>query len=787
MPDDQSTSAYRQLLHVVRVFVLLAVIVQLIASIYPGRFVWGAFHSSVIGTTLSIVAAVIVLALSAPGVGSASSKFVHRIAGGIGSAIRRSRATYGVVVPSLVFIVGAILLRTRNHVLGDGYTNLSSIVQGEAVSTTAPVTRGIHTIVQDIIKADNIDQAQIVFLVVSIMAGLLFMYSVYGFLRLVFKDRTRSVAGTGIALLSPIVLMFLGYVENYSLLHAWIVFFIYVCALHTRERTSIWVCTLVFIAGVGLHLSFAVFLPALLWLILFRNAPKKRKLFNWAIVAYVIVIYIVGVVFTRGGYAMFLKLWPTGESSYFLFSLEHIVDLLNEAYLLLPVIIGVLILQILRRVRGSDSWDNLQKFMMYMIVPSVAFTFFVDPTIGAIRDWDLLALPSTPILIFCIYYILKTSGKGSTYAAIVAPILLFSLWHTGTWVYSNMDLKRSVELMIDPLLADTHHSAKYHNGNRLVPLAVVMASGVGDSELAEEIALRRLGIDSTDVVAMDQLQIIYRSEGRFAEAAMWLSKMVEQMPADEGYRMLYATTLSEIGQADSALAQLKQIKGQQYLLDRDFYTANCFLTLRQYDSAITYYDKVYGSAKMSDQLNYMIGLAYAGKEEFDTAVTYFKRGLRAAPRNVDLLIKTAHSYQSMMMVDSAKAYYLKALDLDGTRLEAMSSLAVLEQTHNNLEKAFRWWERCVTSDPTYHHGYFAMGKIRHDQGNNKDALEYWQRALEIDSTFTPALFQTALVYEELGYEDSVRLYLRRIVDRSPSTTTDSTILKKLTEYGIPVS
>jgi tetratricopeptide (TPR) repeat protein len=543
-------------------------------------------------------------------------------------------------------------------------------------------------------------------------------------------------------------------------------------------------CLVTFAVGVGLHVSFAAFLPALIWVLAFSRKSLGKKVFYAIATLCVVLMYVIGITLTRKSLGLFLLPWPSSESTYFLFSIEHFADMANLFLLTVPVLGFVFAAQMYLKLVGNDKWERTQRFLVYMSVSALPFVFFIDPTIGAIRDWDLLSLAATPVVFSGVYFLLKKSASSLKLASVALPILALGLWHTGAWVYSNMDQRRAMDTMIPALLDDAHYTQDYHDGTRLVPLAMVAANVIRDNRTAVDLVNRRLSIDSTDVAAMDVLQAIYANIGDLSSSADILRKMLAIEPENETVRLVLGITLSSSGQSNEAVDILRKLGTSPGDYRRDFYLGSSYLNLGRYDSALVYLNKVNTGRYASDLVNYKIGMAHVGLSDYQTALEYLHKALSLSPESYDILLSMGNVFQSMRQRDSAAVFYKRAIKVNDLRLDAHSSLAFLEMDSGRFEESMQSWRKCIMLDPQFVHGYFFIGKMLNDLGKRQEALDMWNSALSVQPGFTPALYQSALLYEKLEQIDSVESRLRRIVEVDTAAAKDPEISAKLDEYGI---
>ena len=572
-----------------------------------------------------IIIAVFATIFCIPKINSYAVVAFNNMVNTLARTLSKSTPLTGSLALAAILVVAAFAFHTENHLMGDGYRMLSGIFKENLFTTRAPLERILNTLIIHIFGITSSEGARWMFFATSVMAGILFIVSAYYFFRLVLKDMNKVVIGLLLVFTVPVIQLFLGYIENYPLLHGWIAFFIYICTLKLRQRTSSATCIAVFIAGVGIHVSFIVFFPVLLWVLLLSSGKMDDKRFLISAILFNTIIYIAGAMPTWKSFRLFLLPFPSSKTSYFLFSPGHLADIVNVFLLTLSILGFVFALMLYLRFRKRDKWDTTQKLLVYLSLSGLPFICFIDPAIGALRDWDLLALASTPMIFSAVYFILKRIPSGLRLASAALPILVVGLWHTGSWVYSNMDQKRAFDLMLEPLLNDAHYSEDYYNGIRLVPFAVVLANNLKDDQVAKGLIYHKLSIDSTDVAALDALQNIYRTCGDMNSAADILGKIVALRPDAINHKLTYAMTLFEAGRHKEAFPVLKEVKYDTTGYRRDFYLGSCFIDFQQFDSALTYFNKIYEIEPTNGILNYKIGTAYAGLNDLDTALKYFRK------------------------------------------------------------------------------------------------------------------------------------------------------------------
>jgi hypothetical protein len=314
------------------------------------------------------------------------------------------------------------------------------------------------------------------------LLGALFVYIVLGFLRHgPFSPEIRLWLLV-LALFSTFIQLFFGYVENYTPL----VFtgFLYVLAgfLLLHDRSRIWIVILLFLITFYTHIQAVLFAPSLVYLIVWRVAKSRRKVVerHGAVVLIVLTVLVaIAAVFTPfGQYYLPLK---ADEQSYGLFSPVHLVDVLNEILMLMPIVPVFLVMAwINRRIARSDGtgekgssatgWFAMRsewQFVLVMLVPCLVYLFLFKPEIGMARDWDLFTMTSlalVPLTLLIINRFFRLTRLQAAAGSFSSPAIVIYLVLGVAWIGINASPARSTARFARILEYDrTHASYAYEN------------------------------------------------------------------------------------------------------------------------------------------------------------------------------------------------------------------------------------------------------------------------------------------------------------------------------------
>ena len=401
---ENSDAASRYLL------AMLITLLYVIAAYLPGGRIWGFNLWTVFDTWLPPV-------LFAAGAVSLSLVYFFWRPAASPPADEASSNRF--LWSGLVFTVaaGALfwLLRHRIHFLGDGYQILSHLAGGNPayIKKTELGEAYLHYGLASLLGQGR-EAARLSYQLVSVFAGIGTVAAVLlAASRLFRSGRDRLLFASGL-LTGGYMLLFFGYVENYSLLMLAIISFALIGVLAARGLTSRWLIVPPLVAALVLHVIGIVLLPAALYLLLadtrLASAPRKLR----AAAAAILV---------AGGGVLFYHLYTTNyffryafvplvpieitTEGYTLFSLNHVLDYLNLMILLLPALPLLIVTCFItpRRIFANRDY----RFLSVLLFTAMSVAFVLDPKLGMPRDWDLFSFLGVPLAL--LFYLRTVESK----------------------------------------------------------------------------------------------------------------------------------------------------------------------------------------------------------------------------------------------------------------------------------------------------------------------------------------------------------------------------------------
>ncbi|PWB76085.1 hypothetical protein C3F09_01190 [candidate division GN15 bacterium] len=485
------------------------------------------------------------------------------------------------------------LLRAKTHFLGDGYQLLSTLSSEQFyIKFRNRGSVGLQHFIMQLLGGRSEANALLSYQITSISAGLLFPAVVMTGARKLFQKNTLRLPLLFGLSTGGYTLLFFGYVENYALFVDAVLIYCLVGLLVTQGKLNRWWILLAQAAAVFFHVFGSVLVPASVFLLLSDTGLSNRlgrlsSPLKWAAAA--IAIAIVGVAFyyfyTTNYFFRFSLVSLVSDQftvdGYTLFSINHILDLLNLTVMLVP---GIAVLAV------AGSWrqpsfvsDHGVRFLVITAVCAMGAAFIFDPHLGMPRDWDLFAFSGVPLAVLLIRMTVSDRGRRYSIGSVILPASALALLLLLTRAGVQMDENAS--------LAMTENYISLDNGktNTARFLVIDYYTRTGRPELGDSARVRW----QRDIALNDE----YMS----------------------------AVSLAESGKARQALPILKAIvKIRPNFHEAWSYLGRCMGETGNYDSAFICISISNGFNPYNKQNLYHLGLLYFRLKKYDLALQSFR-------------------------------------------------------------------------------------------------------------------------------------------------------------------
>ncbi|HVP36087.1 MAG TPA: tetratricopeptide repeat protein, partial [Terriglobales bacterium] len=579
------------------------------------------------------------------------------------------------------------LLRTRTYFLGDGYAQISFLKSGQYLKTGfEDLEVWVHLYFYKFLKFFFAPSAESIYAGVSIFAGGILVYILFFLGKSLSEDRLDRLLIFSIFLFSGATQLFLGYAENYTLLYTSIFAYLYFSLRYLQGKVKVIVPGVFCALSIGFHFSSAYLLPSFLFLV---SLSKRKEGFAFKMKKAVPYLFILIFLFALSVF----YIWSMNPAlteifvpllhgrviapNYTLFSIPHILDLVNQHLLLSAV--GILLLISLASVfKGCMRLRNpMISFLLLVSVGQLFYDFIIDPKLGAGRDWDLLSNVALGYSLLAIYLFIR-SVKSGRYASLSLAFTAFLC--TTPWLLVNASSTGAISRYRNLLDVDVKKSltgrwtlVNYENGRNETKMAEQLKTEIfrlfpedslgreadfyrsqGDLDKAFALAEQSLKLNPDYIEARQVLGVIYLNQGKLDQAMDEFEKIARVNPYSNIVHQNLGYALVSKGRFQEGLDEFKKaVKlggANAEVWNNIGYT---YMNLGQLEKAIDAFEK---SLKMDPKYvdaHFNLGRLYLQSNHFDQALTEFQEVERLKPDYIPVHDYLGYVYKSMGMKDQA--------------------------------------------------------------------------------------------------------------------------------------
>jgi tetratricopeptide (TPR) repeat protein len=489
--------------------------------------------------------------------------------------VRVVKALVYVVVPLLLLSL-FYLLRVKTHYLGDGILRARQVELGVKTLPTEPLGHYanylFYQLVGPLFHWTSVRSIE----VLSYISGLLTYFAALWCVKGLFEKRSDRLMPFLILVFSGTAVLYCGYVETYMLLPALTILFMATGIRSVNGKLLPLVPMLLYLLLVLFHFKFLYVAPSILLLswVYYQKGDKLVGLAGaLAVLASVIVVIAVPKMSALPtiGLGSFLMDFSPGQSSYWLLSGQHLLDIANELVMTAAAALLVLALLVTRAGRTGLRGNLSLLFVAASLPGALAFVTLLHPELGYASDWDLFSSAGVVISLFAVtFYAAKPDLRLSR----PAMVMLSSVAIVSFLSYAavNADYDQSIRRQVDILtLAGDQGAVGFETmGNDLVQLHKAelaeqmwrrsmkirphwriynnlgqLALDRGNYDEAEFFLKKGMALDSTRSILVMNLGMAYRMLRRYELAEQYLHRAAELAPNDAGIHHNLAVLLAE--------------------------------------------------------------------------------------------------------------------------------------------------------------------------------------------------------------------------------------------------
>jgi tetratricopeptide (TPR) repeat protein len=646
-----------------------------LATFFPEARVWGvnwwAYLPVVIKYSLLLIGIV-----ALPAVSYWSRKLKRGDSSVQGSDQKFTDYLLPVFLTIVLFSLFFVIFRGSTHFLGDGYQLLARLA--DRVPSMKAWDYGT-SLIQDglfsLLSGPHEARALLTFQILSVVSGIGLLIGVALVTRALYNHNLqRFLFFLGLAS-GGYMLMFFGYVENYSLFVAGVMLYALVGLAVFRKKVSRWWVLPLLVLTLFLHLFGVTLLPSLFYLML-RDSRLGRWLGNISlktkllIAAALVVLLFLSYYYLRANYYFFtfalLPIVPdrfTVENDT-LFSLKHIADISNLLMLLVPGLPVFLTMFLMSPAKGLLNRAEY-RFLLILVLSTLGAVYVFNPGIGMPRNWDLFSLAGVPLAVLCFYYALERGGRTKSLLLRAIPVIVLGFLSLAPRVATQVVPKLGIAHFKNYLVLDKIRNRNAHG------LLTDYYEQVGDFAATQK-ERERIEVDFPEIEHFRTSAELMK-ETRFAEAAVYLRKALKRNPLFYNVYANLGACYLYMGNLDSALVMLRIADGVNPYNPK---VTNNLGTIYLRQGELVRAEKYFLKSLRIDSTgqNAMVGLAsvYLQMNEFDRSLEcigrifritkYTSGGAPFSSVTYDYFRQAGDAFRERQAFDQAAVAYQYAID-----------------------------------------------------------------------------------------------------------------------------
>ncbi|HEX7402122.1 MAG TPA: tetratricopeptide repeat protein, partial [candidate division Zixibacteria bacterium] len=668
-----------------------------LAAFFPEKRLWGINHWAYFPFWLRTALIAAACLSFVPAVRQRLTPFLNPPVVKIFGFLTERRKLLGYLMVPLLSLVLFYLLRTKTHLLGDGFQILDSLQAGSLTPNwSQPLAIRVYLNSYHLLdRLFGLDGAS-VYALISYLAGMIFVIFAIRLAVLLAKTTSTRLFVFLILMLMGSTELFFGYAEHYPLLCAGILIYIFYCLKYLRKEINFLTPLMIYIILVPFHFSSLFLLPSLLFLFLFREEERRlprllKEKVTWLLLLCLLILF-VGLVLYLSKYNWFVLgyLMPvlhgvyTGPH-YTLFSPDHIIDFLNQQLLISPIGFALCLIFLIFRPRNLNVKKRAFQFLLIVASTQLLFNFIINPGLGAPRDWDLFAsagLGYTVLALFLFTQISPDSRLSHLKLNLVIVAFLFVL----PWILINASPEKSVARFRNILDLDPKKSRNGH---------FILAGYFDRAGKPEETKKENQKImEIFPELELYQQGMMLLAKNDLTQAYQYFTRSLQIAPdfaeAHAGLGWYYLTR-GDLKKSESEYKQALQLKP---------------------DYPIAYSD---------------LGDVYMKESKFEDAERMYRRALKLKVDDPRIYNNLGILYVQLGDLKKATSFYREAISVKQDFVESYYGLAYIYVQQGKFQEALNQIDRLLQINPNFALAYYLQGSIYEKTGRNKEAVDAYQR------------------------------------------------------------
>lgn len=467
-------------------------------------------------------------------------------------------------------------------------------------------------------------------------AGLVGFWALFRLSRLMASEVSHRLFLLLACLASGGLILFFGYIEYYTWAVSLSLWSLALSIGHVKGQNRLWPALLVAIVATGFHLFAAPMIAIVLiaWWINGRETRTVRYKFSfWKLNLLLAGLSLtVAVIFQLSDFGEpVLKVWSGARGDYWAFGLSHLFDMANEIILIAPLGLIGLVLVIIGS-KKSESFEPAENLLISAGLFFFLFSFWINPELGAARDWDLLSFFGFPFSLWGAIVLLKRLPDKTKTSALLIPVLLVGLVTVVPNLYEKNDLKMAAERLSSVLWHDLHYQGEYRQAYNSYHWGGIMIKDVGEVDYSVRYLQRAAGVENAPARRFATLASAYQRQGFQDSAYIYFHRALAKDPGNERILDILVRYESRANRLDQVLALSK---------------------------------RAVAANPSSAHINHLVAFAYIRSEKLDSALAYSRRADECLGGDWQFVMQLGKIHGMMVQHDSAFYHLRRALELAG--------------------------------------------------------------------------------------------------------------------------
>jgi Flp pilus assembly protein TadD len=283
-------------------------------------------------------------------------------------------------------------------------------------------------------------------------------------------------------------------------------------------------------------------------------------------------------------------------------------------------------------MRTGETDVKQQLLGLLALLASLA-SFWVDPQLGAPRDWDLLAIPAIPLLLWAAYRFTLRPSPSLSYAYLILPTIVITLVGIVPNLYEKTHADIALSRLDGQLWLAPQYQMDYAKANRCLSWGTTLIERLKRDDLAAKYFHRRLEAEPESPSAWFNLGQIHQTRGSVDSALLCFDKAVQFNPEDPHYLLKLTGALHKKGRFAEALpviTKCARVDATNPTVQTNF--GITLYRLGREAEALDHFREAFALSRGGAEEAANLGSAYFGLRQDDSAMIYLARAIEAGSR-----------------------------------------------------------------------------------------------------------------------------------------------------------